>query len=315
MRIALAAVLAVVVAATLVGGTQTRAATTTPLARPQLGVLGDAGRFARLTGQRSTVRHSFIGWHQPRTIRKLLHNLKPVPMLAIKTGGIVTPLDIAQGRGDGFLVELNSALAGFGALVYVRPMPEMNGHWNEYSAYNRDGSHRGRRYSTAAFKRAFARISLIARGGPAAQLNARLRKLGQPGVPGDLPRTQARIVWNPQGFGSPNVPGNRANAYYPGDAYVDVVANDLYLQASGAAWDANEALYRSHPRKPFAIAEWGLWGIDDPAFVERMAAFVQTHPRVELVAYFDSKPGSTWDLESKPRSLRAYRRAITPLGR
>lgn len=315
MRIALAAVLAVVVAATLVGGTQTRAVTTTPLARPQLGVLGDAGRFARLTGQRSTVRHSFIGWHQPRTIRKLLHNLKPVPMLAIKTGGIVTPLDIAQGRGDGFLVELNSALAGFGALVYVRPMPEMNGHWNEYSAYNRDGSHRGRRYSTAAFKRAFARISLIARGGRAAQLDARLRKLGQPGVPGDLPRTQARIVWNPQGFGSPNVPGNRANAYYPGDAYVDVVANDLYLQASGAAWDANEALYRSHPRKPFAIAEWGLWGIDDPGFVERMAAFVRTHPRVELVAYFNSKPGSTWDLESKPRSLRAYRRAITPLGR
>lgn len=315
MRIALAAALAVVVAAALVGGTHTRAATTAPLARPHLGVLGDAGRFARLTGQRSTVRHSFIGWHQPRTIRKLLHNLKPVPMLAIKTGGIVTPLDIAQGRGDGFLVELNSALAGFGALVYVRPMPEMNGHWNEYSAYNRDGSHRGRRYSTAAFKRAFARISLIARGGPAAQLNARLRKLGQPGVPGDLPRTQARIVWNPQGFGSPNVPGNRANAYYPGDAYVDVVANDLYLQASGAAWDANEALYRSHPRKPFAIAEWGLWGIDDPAFVERMAAFVRTHPRVELVAYFDSKPGSTWDLESKPRSLRAYRRAITPLGR
>ena len=315
MRIALAAALAVVVAAGLAVGTGTRAATTAPLARPHLGVLGDAGRFARLTGQRSTVRHSFIGWHQPRTIRKLLHNLKPVPMLAIKTGGIVTPLDIAQGRGDGFLVELNSALAGFGALVYVRPMPEMNGHWNEYSAYNRDGSHRGRRYSTAAFKRAFARISLIARGGPAAQLNARLRKLGQPGVPGDLPRTQARIVWNPQGFGSPNVPGNRANAYYPGDAYVDVVANDLYLQASGAAWDANEALYRSHPRKPFAIAEWGLWGIDDPAFVERMAAFVRTHPRVELVAYFDSKPGSTWDLESKPRSLRAYRRAITPLGR
>jgi hypothetical protein len=277
-------------------------------------VLGDAGRFARLTGQRSTVRHSFIGWHQPRTIRKLLHNLKPVPMLAIKTGGIVTPLDIAQGRGDGFLVELNSALAGFGALVYVRPLPEMNGHWNEYSAYNRDGSHRGRLFSTAALKRAFARIALFARGGPAAQLNARLRKLGQPGVPVDLQQTQARIVWNPQGFGSPNVPGNRANAYYPGDAYVDVVANDLYRQASGAAWDANEALYRSHPRKPFAIAEWGLWGIDDPGFVERMAAFVRTHARVELVAYFNSQPGSTWDLETKPRS-RAYRRAITPLGR
>lgn len=286
-----------------------------PTGRTQLGVLGDATRFARLTGQQSTVRHSFIGWHQPRSIRMLLHNLRPVPMLAIKTGGVVTPLDIARGRGDGFLVELNSALSDFGALVYVRPMPEMNGHWNEYSAYDRDGSHRGPRYSTAAFRKAFARISLLARGGPRDELNPRLRRLGLPGVPGDLPRTRARIVWNPQGFGSPNLSGNSAAAYYPGDPYVDVVANDLYRQHSGAAWSANEALYRAHPRKAFAIAEWGLWGIDDPAFVERMAAFVRTHPRVELVAYFSGRPGSTWDLQSKPRSLRAYRRAITPLGR
>lgn len=313
MRVAIATALAFLLAASLVAGAS--AVSSAPAARTQLGVLGDAGRFQRLTGQRSTIAHSFIGWHQPRTIRKLLHVLRPVPMLAIKTGGVVTPLDIAQGRGDGFLVELNAGLAGYGARVYVRPMPEMNGHWNEYSAFDRDGSSRGPRYSTAAFRRAFARIALLSRGGTAAQLSARLRKLGQPGVPGDFPRTQARMVWNPQGFGAPNIPGNSAAAYYPGDAYVDVVANDLYLQASGAAWEANERLYAAHPRKPFAIAEWGLWGIDDPSFVERMAAFARTHPRLELLAYFNSKPGSVWDLQSKPRSLRAYRRMITPLGR
>ena len=81
------------------------------------------------------------------------------------------------------------------------------------------------------------------------------------------------------------------------------------------AWEANEALYRAHPNKPFAIAEWGLWGIDDPSFVEQMATFVRTHPRVELLAYFNSKPGSIWDLGSKPRSRAAYRRLITPLAR
>jgi hypothetical protein len=295
-------------------GASARAAPATPLARTQLGILGDAARFQRLTGQRSSLLHSFIGWHQPRTIRKLLHQLRPLPMLAIKTGGIVTPLDIAQGRGDGFLVELNAALAGFGATVYVRPMPEMNGHWNEYCAFNKDGSRRGPRFSTAAFRRAFARIALLARGGPAAELNPKLRKLGQPGVPGDLPRTKARLVWNPQGYGAPDLPGNSAAAYYPGDAYVDVVANDLYRQAPGAEWEANERLYRAHPNKRFAIAEWGLWGLDDPAFIEQMAAFVRNH-RVEFLAYFNSKPGSIWDLESKPRSLRAYRQSITPLGR
>jgi hypothetical protein len=281
----------------------------------QLGVLGHPGRFAKLTGQRSAIRHSFIGWHQPNTLRKLLHRLKPLPMVAIKTGGVVTPLGIAQGRGDGFLVELNSALAGFGAPVYVRPMPEMNGHWNEYAAFERSGASRGPQYSTAAFRRAFARIALLARGGPAQVLNAKLRRLGQPGVPGDLPVTKARLVWNPQGFGNPDIPANSANAYYPGDAYVDVVANDLYDQGFKAAWDANEALWASHPNKPFGMAEWGLWGIDDPAFVERMAAFVKSHGRIEFLAYFSGRPGSIWDLSSKPRSRAAYRKHITPLGR
>ena len=51
------------------------------------------------------------------------------------------------------------------------------------------------------------------------------------------------------------------------------------------------------------------------AYVERMAAFVKSHPRTELIAYFSSRPGSIWDLASKPRSRAAYRRVITPLGR
>jgi hypothetical protein len=236
-------------------------------------------------------------------------------MVAIKTGGVVTPLGIAQGRGDGFLLELNRVLAGFGAPVYVRPMPEMNGHWNEYCAFDRSGASRGPQYSTAAFRRAFARIALIARGGPAPALNARLRALGQPGVPTDLPVTQARMVWNPQGFGAPNIPANSANAYYPGDGYVDVVANDLYDQGFKAAWEANEALWAAHRNKPFGIAEWGLWGVDDPPFVERMAAFVKSHARIEFLAYFSGSPGSPWDLASKPRSRAAYRKHITPLGR
>jgi hypothetical protein len=305
----------VLVAALLVAVTPASAAPTGQSARTQLGILGDPGRFQQLTGQHSAVLHSFIGWHQPQTIPKLLGQLSPLPMLAIKTGPGVTPLDIAQGRGDGFLLALNSALAGFGQRVYIRPMPEMNGHWNEYSAFEKNGASRGPRYSTAAFRRAFARIALLQRGGSAQKLNPKLRKLGGPPVGGDLKVTQARIVWNPQGYGAPDIPANAPSAYYPGDAYVDVVANDLYDQGFKAAWEANERLYATHRNKPFAIAEWGLWGIDDPAYVQHMADFVRSHGRVEFLSYFNSKPGSLWDLASKPRSRAAYRRFITPLGR
>ena len=198
-------------------------------------------------------------------------------------------------------------------------MPEMNGHWNEYCAFDKDGSSRGPQFSTAAFRKAFARTAIIARGGPAGKVNAALRKLKLPGVGSiELARTNARIVWNPQGYGSPDIPANSAQAYYPGDAYVDVVANDLYLQATGAAWEANEALYRAHPRKPYAIAEWGLWGIDDPSFVEKMA-HVREDPsahRVPRVLQQQARLALGSRVEaSQPRRVPQAHHAARPLTR
>ena len=58
-----------------------------------------------------------------------------------------------------------------------------------------------------------------------------------------------------------------------------------------------------------------LADMDDPAYIQQIAAFAKTHSRMEFLSYFNSKPGSLWDLASKPRSRDAYRKLITPLGR
>ena len=123
------------------------------------------------------------------------------------------------------------------------------------------------------------------------------------------------MVWNPQGFGAPNVPGNSAQAYYPGDAYVDVIGNDLYdIRGHGATWAAAEALYKAHPSKPYAFPEWGSGASTTPQFVRAMAKWVKQHRRVEFIAYYSGRPGSVCDLASKPASRAAYRALITPLG-
>jgi hypothetical protein len=283
--------------------------------RPRLGVFGPIDRFHGLTGQRSQVGHVIFGWGQA-TFAQLIPQLGEMPMIGFDTGNdAITPLAIARGRGDTYLFELNQAAAAFGRPIYIRPMGEMNGHWNAYCAYNRNGTPRDAAHSTLAFRQAFARIYLIVHGGPATRINAALRKLGLPPIGHNLPETRAVVVWNPQGYGSPDVPGNRAAAYYPGDRFVDMVGNDLYDIGGKAEWAAAEALYKAHPTKPYAFPEWGLWGIDDPKFVERMAQFVETHTRTKLIAYFNAKPGSIFDLASKPRSLAAYKRLIVPLGR
>jgi hypothetical protein len=289
-----------------------------------LGVLGDANRFLAQTGQQSTIRHLLISWNQGvewgSKLPVLLESLRPVPMLGLGTldwrtkREVVNPREIAIGRGDTYLLGLNAGIAEFGAPVYLRPLPEMNNYHRPYCAFDANGRSRGSNYSTAMYRKAFARIAIIVRGGTKEDVNAKLRRLGLPGVQADLPRTAVLLVWNPQGYGSPDLPQNSAQSYYPGDAYVDVVANDLYDQGFNAAWDANERLYAAHPSRPFGIAEWGVWSIDDPSFVERMAAFVRSHGRVEFIAYFSGSPGSPFDLSRKPRSRAAYKKLITPLG-
>ncbi|HSS72665.1 MAG TPA: hypothetical protein VLK53_03765 [Gaiellaceae bacterium] len=281
-----------------------------------LGVLGGRERFDGLTGQQTRVGHVIAIWGQG-PVSRILDALGEIPMLGIRSGSL-TSRDIALGRGDAYLAEINQAVAAREGLTYIRPLPEMNGHWNEYCAYNQDGSSRGPARSTAAFKKAFARIYLLVHGGPLQRVNAKLRRLGLPNAhTGELsanPVSRVRVVWNPQGYGSPDVPGNSAAAYFPGNGYVDVVANDLYNISHSAAWEANERLYAAYPKKPYAIAEWANWGFDEPAFVSSMADFVRKHRRVEFLAYYNGRPGSPWDIAAQPLSRAAYRRLIVPLG-
>jgi hypothetical protein len=289
----------------------------------RLGVLGSPSRFDAQTGQRSTTRLIIAGWNQGTSAQyftNLLASMLDEPMIGLSTGSeggpeFLSPAEIAQGRGDQLLVALNQAIAARSGRVFVRPLAEMNGHWNAYSAFDSNGSARGPDQSAEMFRKAFARIYLVVHGSPST--NGRLRALGLPPVAGGPLRraANAEVVWNPQGYGSPDLPGNGAASYYPGDAYVDVVADDLYDIGGKVEWAAAEKLYDAHPGKPFAFGEWGLWGIDDPSFVREMASFLRTHRRTILATYYSGRAGSVFDLASKPRSLAAYRSLIAPLAR
>jgi glycosyl hydrolase family 26 len=298
-----------------------------------LGVTGDPGRFQAQTGQAPAIRQAFISWDQGRTFGKkipvLLASLRPIPMVHIGTGGprgtseAIKPLQIAQGRGDAFLIALNEGIAVHEGLVYLRLMAEMNHHQWFHSAFHANGSSKGPQYSPAAYRKAFARMYLILHGGTRAAINTALRRLGLPPLVGgdtDLAENlpdKLRIIWNPLGGGAPVIPANAARRFYPGDRYVDVVGNDMYDSTGTFSAEKNEALYafaRAHG-KLYSFPEWGLVRIDDPEFVRYICAFIRTHAGIELAAYYQSKNGSIYDLATKPNASNAYRKCITPLGR
>ncbi len=295
---------------------------TTAVNRPLLGVAGKADRFKRHTGQTSTVRHIFLGWEQGSSwgspFAELLAGLRPVPMIHIGTDRgrerreAITPAGIAAGHGDAYLVALNGAIARFGSPMYVRFLAEMNNPRNLYSPVDVDGRSRGASHSAAAYRQAFRRAYVLLHGG---DVDEQLRALGQEPIGQRLPENpvdRLTVIWNPIA-GMDSGSSRPAQRFYPGDRFVDMVGNDIYASRVGlASHAANEALYRAHPWKPYAIAEWGT-SVDDPGFVETICRFLKTRTRTRLAAYY-SAGASPWLLGDKPRARAAYRSCVTPLG-
>jgi hypothetical protein len=287
-----------------------------------LGVEGSKSRFRDQTNQATDVNLDFISWgvHKQSYMDNTLAAAKPIPALSFGTvnkygNEAITPAALANGKGDQVLIDIAQALDRFGSFAYVRPYAEMNGWWNPYCAYNSTGSYRGAAHSTKNFRMAFRRTYLIVHGGSVADINAKLVESGMPKLDrtNDLPVNAVKVIWNPQGFGSPDLKANSAGAYYPGDNYVDVVANDLYDYGHGVEWEANRDLFLAYD-KPYAIGEWGLGpGIDHPDFVQKMANFVSSHNRVKMIIYYRSQNASDFDLAYKPKSRAAYKRYILPL--
>ena len=296
---------------------------------PLLGITGNIARFQSQTGQASSVHHAFLGWGHGlsygSTFAALFPTLGPIPMIHLGTEGqsapeAITPGGIAAGQGDGYLVALNKAIATWNKGIYVRPLAEMNNSANAWSGYRANGQPKDAAHSPATYRKAFARIYVILHGGSASAVNAKLRQLGLPPVQGELfsePLPEAPDRLEPARRRRPSRRGQRGAALLPGAGLVDVDGGSIYDErlTDTAPWQGLENLYRlsrSH-KKPFSVPEWGLSQVDDPAFVQHMCTFLKTHTATEVAAFYESRPGSRYDLESKPKSRAAYRECITPL--
>ena len=224
---------------------------------------------------------------------------------------VITPGAIAAGYGDGWLLELGRAIAASGHPVYIRLLPEMNGYWNFYSAFNSDGSPRGASRSTAAFRAAWKRVTLILRGGSLTHVDQVLTRLGMPPVhtTQNLPAGQVAMLWVPQLAGEPNIPGNQPRSYWPGRPWVDWVGTDFYSRFDD--FSALSSFYSAFGGAPFVFGEYGLWGADDPGYVHRLFRWIDTHPRTRMLVYNEGGGADgPFSLSRHPRAARALRRAL-----
>lgn len=201
---------------------------------------------------------------------------------------MISTQSIAAGKGDRYLLALSKALVKRREPTYIRLFPEMNGHWNAYSAYAANGAARPGEHSTANFKRAWKRIVLVLRGGKRTKLDRKLRKLRMPKLQAktkkELPGPKVAFGWVPHSSSTPNVPGNQPAAYFPGYRYVDWVGGDIYGRSPNFA--GLSALYRKYRKAPFMIGEWAPWGQDDPGFVSDLFRWAEKHKRTRMLVYY-----------------------------
>jgi hypothetical protein len=326
MRLVIALVLAMAALATMPAGASA-AAYTAPHGKVLWGGQGGYSRgdiqdFARQSGLHPALYNYFVSWNGSDSA---LHWLSfrfadakaedSAVMLSISPEETrLSPRDLARGEGDAFLIALNQLIFEAAVVTYLRPLSEMNNGNNPYSAYDLMGRSRGPAYSTRQFIRAWRRMALIVRGGPLAVINRKLRRLHMLRVRTSmemLPRAPVALMWVPLSFGNPEIAKNHPRHWWPGCRYVDWVGTTWY-----SMYKASQAMNRmySYPLwrcKPFAFAEWGIWGRDDPSFVRQFFQFLRFHRRVRMAVYYQSamlKP--EFRLSTHPLSRAALRRAL-----
>jgi hypothetical protein len=283
----------------------------------------DVADFEQRTGTHAAVWQQWIQWGKPfRYAFDRARGGRARLMLHVSTAagqnqrGSISPGAIARGDGDAYLLQLNAAIAAAGAPVYVRLMGEMNNCDLAYSSYNCNGTQRPSDFSAGRFIQAWRRTVLILRGGDIASLNARLAALRLPpvrGAAGALPAPQVAFVWSPMTGGSPMIPALRPERYWPGGAYVDWIGTSFYSRFPNFRFlEPYYARFAARYRKPFAFAEWAMWGADDPGFARSLFAWVRRHPRVRMMVYNQGAPSpGLFRLGRYPRAAAVVRRELT----
>jgi hypothetical protein len=289
------------------------------------GVTSQFTEFSELIGKHPPVIETFRAWGDDLTGSvNRWQKAEARPILHISTADphdgheLIDPRQIANGYGDGYLISLNYLFWSRGIRAYVRPLGEPNRCLNVYASYDCAGNLRGAQHRPFWYRQAFRRIYIVLHGGgKIAKIDARLARAGLPPLreegaplPTGLPRAPIAVIWSPLPVGSPEVRWNRPGRFYPGRAYTDWSGTDFY--SAYPNWKALTAMYESYPRQPFVLTEWGLDGVDDPAFVQRLFGWVRRHPRTRMLVYYqDFGSVNPFRIQNFPSSIAVIQHHVS----
>jgi hypothetical protein len=204
---------------------------------------------------------------------------------------------IASGAHDDYVRSWARGLRALGGgPVYLRPMHEMNGDWYPWSGGVPGGS-------PEAYVAAWRHLRAV---------------FDSEGV------SNVRWVWCPLADDVAGV--DRFEAFYPGDAFVDVLCLDGYNWGSSfpqyGGWREPDAIFADAYRRLTRLGPQPVWlgevgsapeGGDKAAWVASLLAS-DRYPRVDAVVWFNLDKERDWRITADPAVAQAVRHARTPRG-
>jgi hypothetical protein len=282
----------------------------------------DADDFQRHAGKHPAIWQHFIAWggsYQYTIQNSRGADARLMYHLSTSKGQNLperySPGEIARGKGDGFLVGLTRDIAAVGTPTYMRLFGEMNNCNNPYASHSCSGARRDADHSARTFIKAWKRVYVVMHGGDVSAINEQLARLRLPALQTgaeSLPLPQIAFVWAPMTGGAPNISALHPQVYWPGSRWVDWVGTSFYSRFPN--FTGLDRFYKDFAlgkRKPFAIAEWAIWGADAPGFANRLFDWIGSHKKVQMVQYNQgAQEGGIFRLSRYPASARVVRNRL-----
>lgn len=237
-------------------------------------------------GHTFAINHWFTNWDNEWEDELVAAVLERGSVPLISWQNHAQPVErIAAGDYDAYIKSWAQGVERAGAEVYVRLFPEMNGDWVTWHG------------NPEALIAAWQRIATL------------FQMEGASNV---------RWVWSPNVTDWPRTEANRMENYYPGDAYVDVLALDGYNFGNTrdwSTWRSFEAIFEAPYERVSTIGPQPVWlaevasaerGGDKGEWVSDMLSS-RAFPRLKALVWFSEHKGADWRIESSAASLTAFR--------
>ncbi|MGB9612897.1 MAG: glycoside hydrolase family 26 protein, partial [Candidatus Margulisiibacteriota bacterium] len=259
--------------------------------------------FQTMVGKKLAVVLWYVHWFDPfpSSEADIVWSNGSIPLITWEpwiSWEVVKPLAtleaIASGSFESYVRSFLQAAKNWGKPLFLRFAHEMNGNWYPWSGYHNGGSASG----PENYKRAW-------------RYTYNVRE--------ELQADNVNLVWSPNNVSLPAELWNTAEAYYPGDQYLDWIAMDGYndgynqWQSFDSVFGSIYAKLISLTNKPLMIGEFACAtqeGNKASWITDAFSKIKSNYPRIKIFSWFNINKERDWRVESSTDSLNAFKTAL-----